>query len=303
MKYPGSFILIFLISLSLNAQWTENGNGTNITTTDNVGIGTTNPGAKLQVHINGNERAFRIVNDANNAQFNFWSTETGAGKQLRIDEDTSGKNLMTLLQNGNVGIGTTNPIYGTVQVKGGATHQLLALNRPNNDVPALYLGNDGTNNAAIASNNSNLTFGRDLSGNYTEYMRIQNTGNVGIGTDNPDAKLAVNGDIHTQEVKVDLIGWPDYVFKKQYELPTLEEVEDHIKQKGHLKDIPSAQEVLENGIFLGDMNAKLLLKIEELTLYTIQQQKEIQSLKKENGELKSISTRLTEIEKLIKLKN
>ena len=62
-------------------------------------------------------------------------------------------------------------------------------------------------------------------------------------------------------------------FEKNYQLPKLQEVEAHIKEKGHLKDIPAVQEVMENGINLGEMDAKLLQKIEELTLYTIQQEK------------------------------
>ncbi|MBC9795840.1 hypothetical protein [Sinomicrobium weinanense] len=101
-------------------------------------------------------------------------------------------------------------------------------------------------------------------------------GNVGIGTANPDTKLAVNGTVHSKEVKVDLDGWSDFVFEQGYDLPTLEEVEQHIKEKGHLKNIPSAGEVKENGILLGDMDARLLRKIEELTLYVLELKKENQ---------------------------
>lgn len=114
-------------------------------------------------------------------------------------------------------------------------------------------------------------------------MRIDNQGNVGIGTENsvlnPAEKLAVNGLIHTKEVKVDLLGWPDYVFNNEYKLPTLKEVEKQIKEKGHLANIPSATEVEKNGILLGEMNKKLLEKVEELTLYIIQMNKEIELLK------------------------
>ena len=139
--------------------------------------------------------------------------------------------------------------------------------------------------------------GYDTFGNEEFFLGMN--GNVGIGTNSPDAKLAVNGTIHTKEVKVDLIGWPDYVFKKDYRLPTLKEVEIHIMKKGHLKDIPSAKAVEESGLFLGEINKKLLLKIEELTLYTIQQQKEIDELKQENENLKSISHRVEKLEKLL----
>lgn len=76
------------------------------------------------------------------------------------------------------------------------------------------------------------------------------------------------------------MGWPDYVFAKKYKLPTLQEVENQIKTNGHLVNIPSAIEVENNGVLLGEMNKKLLEKVEELTLYIIQMNKEIELLKK-----------------------
>ena len=106
-------------------------------------------------------------------------------------------------------------------------------------------------------------------------MQIVN-GKVGIGITNPTNKLDVNGTIHSKEVKVDMNGWSDFVFKKEYSLPTLEEVEKHIAEKGHLENIPSEEDVLKNGISLGEMNSKLLQKIEELTLYIIEQNKRIE---------------------------
>ncbi|MGP1994265.1 tail fiber protein [Zobellia laminariae] len=97
-------------------------------------------------------------------------------------------------------------------------------------------------------------------------------GNVGIGTaDTKGYKLAVNGNIHTQEVKVDTEGWPDFVFEKDYQLPSLEEVKKHIEEKGHLINIPSAKEVESTGVELGGMNKLLVEKIEELTLYILEQ--------------------------------
>ena len=85
---------------------------------------------------------------------------------------------------------------------------------------------------------------------------------LGIGTLDPGSyKLAVKGKIRAEEIKVET-GWADYVFKEEYNLPTLDEVEKHIKEKGHLINIPSAKEVEENGIQLGEMNKLLLEKIE-----------------------------------------
>jgi len=87
-----------------------------------------------------------------------------------------------------------------------------------------------------------------------------------------------------------------FVFYEDYDLPTLEDVEMHIKEKGHLKDIPDAKEVEENGILLGEMNAKLLQKIEELTLYTIEQEKKIKQLKTKDKELTSLNKKLFELQ-------
>lgn len=115
-------------------------------------------------------------------------------------------------------------------------------------------------------------------------------GNVSIGTTSAtNNKLDVNGTIHSKEVKVDMNGWSDFVFSKKYNLPTLEEVEKHIAEKGHLENIPSEEEVLKNGIDLGEMNAKLLQKIEEMTLYIIEQNKEMKEMKRRLEKLESQS--------------
>ncbi|MNL39405.1 hypothetical protein D3C87_1616830 [compost metagenome] len=132
-------------------------------------------------------------------------------------------------------------------------------------------------------------------------MALLGNGNLGIGTESPDAKLAVNGTIHSKEVKVDISGWPDYVFKKEYDLPTLAEVEKHIAEKGHLENIPSEEEVIKNGVNLGEMNAKLLQKIEEMTLYMIEMKKENEIVKNENKLMKENQIELER--RILKIEN
>ena len=179
--------------------------------------------------------------------------------------------LFSVLKNGNFGIGTFSPtdkltVVGSTQIE-------------NN----IQLGHTGNTNKIVSREvNQTLTIGgstlttfETYSNGWRETMRIANDGNVGIGTTSPNAKLTVNGTIHSKEVKVDTDIWSDFVFKKEYNLPSLEEVEKHIAEKGHLENIPSEEEVLKNGVNLGEMNAKLLQKIEEMTLYMIEQNKKI----------------------------
>jgi hypothetical protein len=94
-------------------------------------------------------------------------------------------------------------------------------------------------------------------------------GNVGIGTTNPTSKLSVSGTIQAKEVVVNT-GWSDYVFQPAYRLKPLSEVAAYIQQNHYLPDIPSEGEVREKGISLGEMQSKLLAKIEELTLHAMQ---------------------------------
>ena len=130
---------------------------------------------------------------------------------------------------------------------------------------------------------------------------IYAAGRIGIGTfPNPNYKLAVNGNVIAEEVRVALLAnWPDYVFEDNYELESLSKVEEFINTYGHLKHIPNASTTKTNGISLGEMNGLLLRKIEELTLYTIQQEKKINALDKENEQLQSLNERLQEVEKII----
>lgn len=100
-------------------------------------------------------------------------------------------------------------------------------------------------------------------------------------------KLAVEGNIRAREIRVDQDNWPDYVFEKDYPLPTLDEIKQHIEEKGHLPNMPSAKEVVANGIELGQMDKLLLEKIEELTLYLIELDKKVLTQQKQINILKT----------------
>jgi len=113
--------------------------------------------------------------------------------------------------------------------------------------------------------------------NYNIFIR--NDGHVGIGTPTPQSELAVNGKVTAKEFEATLDGWPDYVFNTDYNLRSIPELENYIQINKHLPEIPSEQEVKEQGVKLGEMNALLVKKVEELTLYIIKMQKEIDALK------------------------
>jgi hypothetical protein len=115
-----------------------------------------------------------------------------------------------------------------------------------------------------------------------DLMSFRGDGRIGIWTTTPAAgyALSVNGKIVCEELKVQLSGsWPDYVFCKAYQLRSIKELENFIQKNKHLPGIPSAATVEKDGLDVGDMQKRMMEKIEELTLYIIQQQKEIDALK------------------------
>jgi len=132
--------------------------------------------------------------------------------------------------------------------------------------------------------------------NGTEQM-VLTAGKLGIGTSNPDEKLTVKGKIHAEEIIVDLAVPADYVFQKyftgnfelkaDYEFPKLEEVEKFVKENNHLPGIPSAKEIQEKGLKVGEMNNLLLQKIEELTLLLIEQNKKMAQQEERINELET----------------
>jgi len=212
--------------------------------------------------------------------------------------------------NGNVGIGTTSPNYklevmgstrfqGDVWASDKLTFQdnarftvtnsdVATLNVANFSMPHYGIAAPTTGGAAdlwMAGNNGIRMF---TAGNPVPKFNILANGKVGIGTTTPDELLTVKGIIHAQEVKIDMNGAlvPDYVFDSNYKLMPLSEVEQFVNTNKHLPSIPSATEVQTNGMNMGDMQNKLLQKIEELTLYMIEQQKTITEQQRQINELK-----------------
>jgi len=145
----------------------------------------------------------------------------------------------------------------------------------------------------VYAQNPITTINRDNINNHLQSITFSKNGNhaiykqgyVGIGTSTPTNMLDVNGTIRAKEVKVES-GWADFVFAPNYQLRSLAEVEEFIDQNGHLPDIPTAKEIEQNGVSLGEINAKLLQKVEELTLYIIQQNKRIDSLANDKNKIR-----------------
>ncbi len=262
--------------------------GTNFQRTGVGILGTGAPTHTLEVGLadlaGGSQGAFAVRGTQHITHFNY-----GTNEDVYI---RAGKNGSHILLNdgpaaGNVAIGTNIPDANTkltLQTPADFATALSIRNPSGSAMLNAYVGGPANGNTislgtpgvmpiAIYTNSANRIF-------------IAANGNIGIGTDNPINKLSVNGDIRSREVTVETANWPDYVFEQEYNLRPLEEVEKFILQHKHLPEIPTANDMHSNGLKLGDLQKKMMEKIEELTLYILQQQKQIDRLEKANASKK-----------------
>ncbi|MGH8020434.1 MAG: hypothetical protein ACREIA_19550 [Opitutaceae bacterium] len=206
--------------------------------------------------------------------------QAAANPTLRIDEDQAAWNHLLL----RVAAG------GAAELLSG--YQARIISDGNSSVTysrGIILGSYASQAeyAGVGGPRSVLDVKMDLDGTPTTLLSVLgDTGNVGIGTATPSHKLAVNGTIKAREVIVETTGWPDYVFDDNYRLAPLNEVEAHINDVGHLPGVPSAEEVAEQGVSIGETQAKLLAKIEELTLHVIRQEKRLDEQEREIARLR-----------------
>ena len=251
----------------------------------------------LSVEVQDNHTFIDLIQDSDNNSnhiMHFRNLAEGTSPNNDIRFSTGNHARLSIKTNGDIGIGTSSPEYGLDINK--------RLMRIMGSIPALLIEdtNDPGNQWGLFAGSPSLGAFK-IRGNGADRLVINSNGNIGIGTTSPTEKLQVegniltNGEIYSTRVRVSQNpgNWPDYVFESGYDLTSLEEVESFINNNKHLPEVPSAKTVEKEGLDLGNMDATLLKKIEELTLHLIElnktvkaQGKEIEQLKNENKALK-----------------
>lgn len=271
--YNGSGWILFSTGSATN-YWTLNGTDIYNNNTGKVGIGGINSSySRLAVYSSTSAAQLLATTGAGQAGFSI-STPLGLQSTLAFNLDYNGS--FRFLKTGYGASISHNPSSGLLSItttSGTGTAGAAAFFNPTSiyiDTSG-YLGIGTSTPKAKLHVNSSMVIGSSASTPATGYL------------------LSVAGKIISEEVRVELnANWPDYVFDRQYDLPSLGSVEAFIAKNNHLPNIPSAAEVNRNGIELGDMNKRLLEKIEELTLYLIKQDKELAKLKEIISQVESM---------------
>lgn len=273
----------------------------------NVGIGGVDLCAKLCVRQTVENYSYGIKLIGSTSTSTSGRIWMGAGK-LHIDNSTAGSGTGFIFKgDGNVGLGVADPavkLHIAGSIRGNSTNGSLKIQSNSGYVEIgpqnIYDAHINTDKGSFIFNRTIYTdtgvFGTLNSNNLifntnstsTRMTILQSNGNVGIGTTSPDYKLDVAGVIRCSEVLVqDINQIADFVFKPDYSLPSLQQVDEFILSNGHLPGIPSEAEVKENGMGLVEMQIKLLQKVEELTLYVIEQDKRALEQEKRIKELEA----------------
>lgn len=294
---------------------------TNIFPTDgNVGIGTTSPSEKLHLQngkllINNGSQYIKseLSSSADYSRFMFNGTDNylisyginhnseahkialkanhGSGS---IGFFTNSTERLSVDPAGNVGIGSITPSK-LLHLKIDDWQQVVFDRTENVDVDDLFYIGPSFSNEGNGSNDG-LRFSSTTE---NTILFLGGNGNIGIGTRDLAKKLTVNGTAKAEEVIVEENVGADFVFKENYNLPTLFDLEKYIEAHKHLPEIPSAEEMKKNGVQVGALQMKLLQKIEELTLHSISQEKKIKHLEKENSNLQKLQNQLLKQQKQI----
>ena len=208
----------------------------------------------------------------------YFSTDQGSGFSTPVE-------VMRLSENGQIVMGPTDNCSNPINIKLIVDGHILLTDGPTGEPRSLYWGYNCHPEWGIEYNSSDggLNFWNPYTSNsgFANYRLFlqDGTGNVGIGTNNPEYKLDVCGTIRAKEVLIDLNGsCPDYVFEQNYNLMSLSDLKAYIDTNKHLPEIPSAKETEENGINLSEMNMMLLKKVEELTLYILQLEERVREM-------------------------
>lgn len=259
-----------------------------------VGIGDlTGVSEKLQVDGNIKSKGIRLFNTSSIQGSNSTFTKeasidvsTGGGvvsPRMTIQFDNYQTSNMKLFP-GGVGIGELNGVSEKLEVAGNVKSEGLMLTNTSSmsggNGQFTVNGNiDVSTGGGVAAPRMTMKFG---SSNDSKIQLFNSGVSIGDVSYVPSGySLAVNGKVICEELKVQLSqDWPDYVFADNYELMSLEELQKYVDQNDHLPNIPAASEMKENGISVSDMNVKLMEKVEELTLYILKMNKEIEALKK-----------------------